>query len=48
MNLIRDLAKLKKEKRLKECAKAVLRKRSKDSIARPSSQKITIKEYYNG
>ena len=35
MNLERDLQKLKKEKQMKESAIAQLRKRSKDSVARP-------------
>jgi len=39
MNLERDLQKLKKEKALKESAIAQLRKRSKDSIARPRAKK---------
>jgi hypothetical protein len=39
MNLERDLQKLKKEKQLKESAVAQLRKRSKDSIARPKAEK---------
>lgn len=39
MNLIRDLEKQKKEKQLKESAIAQLRKRSKDSIARPKAEK---------
>ena len=39
MNLERDLQKLKKEKALKESAIAQLRKRSKDSIARPRAEK---------
>ena len=39
MNLVRDLQKLKKEKALKESAIAQLRKRSKDSIARPRAEK---------
>ena len=37
MNLEKDLQKLKKEKALKECAQ--LRKRSKDSLARPRAEK---------
>ena len=45
MNLIRDLEKQKKEKQLKESAIAQLRKRSKDSIARPKAIKnITSKD----
>ena len=44
MNLIRDLQKQLKEKRMKESAVAQLRKRSKDSIARPRAEKnITTK-----
>ena len=39
MNLHRDLQKLKKEKQLKEAAVAQLRKRSKESIARPRAEK---------
>ena len=39
MNLTRDLEKLKKQKQLKESAIAQLRKRSKDSIARPRAKK---------
>ena len=40
MNLTRDLEKLKKQKQLKESAIAQLRKRSKDSNARPRAKKI--------
>ena len=39
MNLIRDLQKAKKERLLKDSAVAQLRKRSKDSIARPRAEK---------
>ena len=39
MNLERDLQKLKKERALKESAIAQLRKRSKDSVARPRAKK---------
>ena len=39
MNLERDLQKLKKEKQMKESAVAQLRKRSKDSNARPRAEK---------
>jgi len=39
MNLIRDLQKIKKEKSQKDSATAQLRKRSKDSIARPKATK---------
>ena len=39
MNLTRDLQKLKKEKQQKESATAQLRKRSKDSVARPRAEK---------
>ena len=39
MNLERDLQKLKKEKQMKESAMAQLRKRSKDSLARPKATK---------
>jgi|TARA_B100000900_G_scaffold301475_1_gene260043 hypothetical protein len=38
MNLIRDLEKAKKEKQIKESAVAQLRKRSKDSVARPKAK----------
>ena len=45
MNLLRDLEKQKKEKQLRESAVAQLRKRSKDSIARPKAIKnITSKD----
>ena len=39
MNLERDLQKLRKERALKESAIAQLRKRSKDSVARPKAEK---------
>ena len=39
MNLERDLQKLRKERQMKESAVAQLRKRSKDSIARPRAEK---------
>jgi len=39
MNLIRDLEKQIKEKRMKDSAIAQLRKRSKDSVARPKAEK---------
>ena len=39
MNLIRDLQKQCKEKRMKESAVAQLRKRSKDSQSRPKAEK---------
>jgi len=39
MNLIRDLEKQIKEKRMKDSAVAQLRKRSKDSVARPKAEK---------
>ena len=39
MNLIRDLKKQFREKRMKESAIAQLRKRSKDSVARPKAEK---------
>ena len=39
MNLERDLQRLKKERALKESAVAQLRKRSKDSVARPKAEK---------
>ena len=38
MNLEKDLQKLRKEKALKESAIAQLRKRSKDSVARPKAK----------
>ena len=45
MNFKFDLEKLKKEKQLKESAIAQLRKRSKESIARPKAEKnITSKD----
>ena len=39
MNLEKDLKQLKKEKQLKDSAIAQLRKRSKDSVARPKAEK---------
>jgi len=39
MNLERDLQKLRKEKQMKDSATAQLRKRSKDSVARPKAEK---------
>jgi len=39
MNLEKDLQRVKKERALKESAIAQLRKRSKDSVARPKAQK---------
>ena len=39
MNLLRDLEKIKKQKQLKDSAVAQLRKRSKDSLARPKATK---------
>jgi len=39
MNLARDLEKQIREKRLKDSAIAQLRKRSKDSMARPRAEK---------
>ena len=39
MNLEKDLQKLRKEKALKESAIAQLRKRSRDSVARPRAEK---------
>ena len=39
MNLEKDLKQLKKQKQLKESAIAQLRKRSKESIARPRAEK---------
>ena len=45
MNLLRDLKKIKREKSQKDSAVAQLRKRSKDSLARPKAVKnITSKE----
>ncbi len=45
MNLLRDLEKIKKQRQLKDSAIAQLRKRSKDSIARPKAVKnITSKD----
>ena len=45
MNLLRDLKKQFEEKRKKESMIAQLRKRSKDSIARPKAEKnITSKD----
>ena len=38
MNLLKDLQKVKKERQLKESAVAQLRKRSKDSVARPKAK----------
>ena len=51
MNLEKDLQRLKKEKALKESAIAQLRKRSKDSLARPRAEKnilSTNPEMLNG
>ena len=39
MNLEKDLKEFKKQKQLKESAVAQLRKRSKDSMARPKAEK---------
>ncbi len=39
MNLERDLQKLRKQKQMKDSATAQLRKRSKDSVARPKAEK---------
>ena len=39
MNLLRDLEKIKKQRQLKDSAVAQLRKRSKDSLARPKAEK---------
>ena len=39
MNLTRDLQKLKKQKQMQDSKVAQLRKRSKDSIARPKAEK---------
>jgi len=45
MNLLRDLEKIKKQRQLKDSAIAQLRKRSKDSLARPKAIKnITSKD----
>ena len=46
MNLEKDLQKLKKEKQMKESAIAQLRKRSKDSIARPKAEKNIKPEFF--
>ena len=44
MNLLRDLEKIKKQRQLKDSAMAQLRKRSKDSMARPKAvRNITSK-----
>ena len=42
MNLLRDLKKIKREKSQKDSAVAQLRKRSKDSLARPKAVKNNI------
>jgi hypothetical protein len=47
MNLEKDLQKLKKERALKESAIAQLRKRSKDSLARPRSEKNILSDNPN-
>jgi len=39
MNLERDLQKLRKQKQMKDSAVAQLRKRSRDSVARPRAEK---------
>ena len=39
MNLEKDLKQLKKQKQMKDSAIAQLRKRSKDSLARPRAEK---------
>jgi hypothetical protein len=39
MNLEKDLKQFKKQKQMKESAVAQLRKRSKDSLARPRAEK---------
>ena len=45
MNLLRDLEKIKKQIQLKDSAMAQLRKRSKDSMARPKAvRNITSKD----
>ena len=45
MNLLRDLKKIKREKSQKDSTVAQLRKRSKDSLARPKAVKnITSKD----
>tara|TARA_Y100001938_G_scaffold148146_1_gene231053 strand:- start:149 stop:304 length:156 start_codon:yes stop_codon:yes gene_type:complete len=45
MNLLRDLEKIKKQRQLKDSAMAQLRKRSKDSMARPKAvRNITSKD----
>ena len=43
MDLIKDLRALRKEKSKLDSAKAQLRKRSKDSIARPKAKKNLLK-----
>ena len=47
MNLEKDLQRLKKEKALKESAIAQLRKRSKDSLARPRAEKNILSTNLN-
>ena len=42
MNLEKDLKHLRKQKQLKESAMAQLRKRSKDSVARPRAEKKMV------
>ena len=44
MNLTKDLQKAKKEKALKESAVAQLRKRSKESVARPRAEKNILSD----
>ena len=50
MNLEKDLKQLRKQKQLKESAMAQLRKRSKDSVARPRAEKniLDVEVKYNG
>ena len=47
MNLEKDLKKLRKEKALKESAIAQLRKRSRDSVARPRAEKNILTDNPN-
>jgi hypothetical protein len=47
MNLEKDLQKLRKEKALKESAIAQLRKRSRDSVARPRAEKNILTDNPN-
>ena len=47
MNLEKDLKELRKQKQMKESAIAQLRKRSKDSIARPRAEKNILSNNQN-